>query len=289
MKKEEIKKVVRERYARVAKQSSPYGALGSTDMQSGTCCNASASPCCSGSASAQTISRAIGYSEEELGSVPDGANLGLGCGNPLALASLKKGETVLDLGSGAGFDCFLAADRVGKKGKVIGVDMTPEMLEKARENARKGDYKNVEFRLGEIENLPVADSSVDVIISNCVINLSTDKTRVFQEGFRALKPGGRLMVSDIVLLKELPDAIKDSVTAYVGCVSGAMLKEDYLKAVKAAGFREVKILQETAFPIDCMANDPTALAIIKDAGLSLQKVKEAASSVLSIKVSGVKP
>jgi arsenite methyltransferase len=289
MKKEEIKKVVRERYARVAKQSSPYGALVSADMQSGTCCNASASPCCSGSASAQSISRAIGYSEEELGSVPDGANLGLGCGNPVALASLKKGEIVLDLGSGAGFDCFLVANKVGKNGKVIGVDMTPEMLEKARENARKGDYKNVEFRLGEIENLPVADSSVDVIISNCVINLSTDKKRVFHEGFRALKPGGRLMISDIVLLKELPDAIKDSVTAYVGCVSGAMLKDDYLKAVKAAGFRNVKILQETAFPIDCMANDPTALAIIKDAGLSLQKVREAANSVLSIKVSGVKP
>jgi arsenite methyltransferase len=288
MKKEEIKKVVRERYARVAKQSSPCGALVSADMQSGTCCNASASSCCSGSAAAQTISRAIGYSEEELGSVPDGANLGLGCGNPLALASLKKGETVLDLGSGGGFDCFLAADKVGKKGKVIGVDMTPEMLERARENARKGDYKNVEFRLGEIENLPVADGSVDVVISNCVINLSTDKKRVFQEGFRALKPGGRLMISDIVLLKELPDAIKDSVTAYVGCVSGAMLKEDYLKAVKAAGFRKVEILEETAFPIDCMANDPTALAIIKDAGLSLQKVKEAANSVLSIKVSGVK-
>jgi arsenite methyltransferase len=289
MKKEEIKKVVRERYARVAKQSSPYGALVSADMQSGTCCNASASSCCSGSASAQTISRAIGYSEEELGSVPDGANLGLGCGNPVALASLKKGETVLDLGSGGGFDCFLAADRVGKKGKVVGVDMTPEMLERARENARKGNYENVEFRLGEIENLPVADSSVDVVISNCVINLSTDKTRVFQEGFRALKPGGRLMISDIVLLKELPDAIRDSVTAYVGCISGAMLKEDYLKAVKAAGFRKVKILQETAFPIDCIANDPTAIAILKDAKLSLDKVKESLSSVLSIKVSAVKP
>jgi arsenite methyltransferase len=289
MKNEEIKKVVRERYARVAKQSSPYGALVSADMQSGTCCNASASSCCSGSASAQTISRAIGYSEEELGSVPDGANLGLGCGNPVALASLKKGETVLDLGSGGGFDCFLVADKVGKKGKVIGVDMTPEMLERARENARKGNYENVEFRLGEIENLPVADSSVDVVISNCVINLSPDKKRVFQEAFRALKSGGRLMISDIVLLKELPDVIKDSVTAYVGCVSGAMLKEDYLKAVKAAGFREVKILQETAFPIDCIANDPTAIAILKDAKLSLDKVKESLSSVLSIKVSAVKP
>jgi len=289
MKKEEIKKIVRERYARVAKQSSPYGALGSADMQSGTCCNASASPCCSGSASAQAISRAIGYSEEELKSVPQGANLGLGCGNPVALASLKKGETVLDLGSGAGFDCFLVADKVGKKGKVIGVDMTPEMLEKARENARKGDYKNVEFRLGEIESLPVADSSVDVVISNCVINLSTDKKRVFHEAFRALKPGGRMMVSDIVLLKELPDSIKDSVTAYVGCVAGAMLKDDYLKAVKAAGFRKVKILQETAFPVDFMANDPTAVAIAKSAGISLARMRDTANSVLSIKVSGVKP
>jgi arsenite methyltransferase len=275
MKNDEIRKAVREGYATVAKQSNP-------------CC-ATASPCCSGADLAQNMSKAIGYSEEEIASVPEGANLGLGCGNPIALASLKKGETVLDLGSGGGFDCFLAADRVGKKGKVIGVDMTPEMLEKARENARKGDYRNVEFRLGEIENLPVADNSVDVVISNCVINLSPDKKRVFQEAFRALKPGGRLMVSDIVLLKDLPESIKNSVTAYVGCVAGAMLKDDYLKAVKAAGFREVKILQETAFPIDCMANDPTALAIMKDAGLSLQKVKEAADSVLSVKVSGVKP
>jgi len=297
MKNEEIKKVVRERYARVAKQSSPYGALVNTDVQSGTCCGAPAAPdkasaassCCSGSASAQAISRAIGYSEEELGSVPDGANLGLGCGNPVALASLKKGETVLDLGSGAGFDCFLVANKVGKKGKVIGVDMTPEMLEKARENARKGDYKNVEFRLGEIENLPVADNSVDAVISNCVINLSTDKKRVFQEALRALKPGGRLMISDIVLLKELPDSIKESVTAYVGCVAGAMLKDDYLKAVKEAGFREVKILQETSLPIDFVGNDPASLAIIKDAGLTFSKVKDAAESVTSIKVSAVKP
>ena len=297
MKNEEVRKVVRERYAGVIKKSSPAGALVGADEQSGCCCGApaatkkasAATSCCSGSALAENISKAIGYSDEELASVPEGANLGLGCGNPIALASLKKGETVLDLGSGGGFDCFLAADKVGKKGKVIGVDMTPEMLERARENARKGDYKNVEFRLGEIENLPVADGSVDVVISNCVINLSPDKKRVFQETFRALKSGGRLMVSDIVLLKELPDSIKNSVAAYVGCVAGAMLKDDYLKAVKAAGFREVKILQETAFPIDCMANDPNAIAIIKDAGLSLQKVREAADSVLSIKVSAVKP
>jgi arsenite methyltransferase len=275
MKDDEIKKNVREGYARVAKQS--------------TSCCATASPCCSGADMAQNISRAIGYSEEELKSVPEGANLGLGCGNPVALASLKKGETVLDLGSGAGFDCFLAADRVGNKGKVIGVDMTPEMLEKARENARKGNYENVEFRLGEIENLPVADNSVNTIISNCVINLAPDKNRVFKEAFRALKPGGRLMVSDIVLLKELPASIKNSIQAYVGCLAGASMKDDYLKTIKAAGFRKVKVLEETAFPIESMANDPTALAIIKDSGLSLQKVKEAVDSVLSVKVSGVKP
>jgi arsenite methyltransferase len=274
MKDDEIKKTVREGYARVAKQSS-------------SCCASSAS-CCGGSV-AQDISRAIGYSEEELSSVPEGANLGLGCGNPVALSSLKKGETVLDLGSGAGFDCFLAADRVGKRGKVIGVDMTPEMLEKARENTREGNYNNVEFRLGEIENLPVADSSVDAVISNCVINLSPDKKRVFREAFRTLKPGGRLMVSDIVLLKELPEALRNSVQAYVGCLAGAMMKEDYMKSIKAAGFRKVKIIEETTFPIDYMANDPTAVAILKDSNLSLDKVKESLGSVVSIKVSGIKP
>ena len=275
MKETEIRKAVREGYAQVAKQS-------------GSCC-ASKTACCGGASVAESISRSIGYSEEELGSVPEGANLGLGCGNPVALASLKKGDTVLDLGAGAGFDCFLAADRVGKKGKVIGVDMTPEMLEKARENAQKGGYRNVEFRLGEIENLPVADNSVDVVISNCVINLSPEKNRVFQEAFRALKPGGRLMVSDIVLLKELPGSIKNSVEAYVGCLSGAIMKDAYLKTIKSVGFHKVKVLEESVFPIECMANDPTAHAIAKNAGASLGEVKDAIDSVLSVKVSGVKP
>jgi arsenite methyltransferase len=275
MKETEIRRAVREGYGNIAKQS-------------GSCC-ASKSICCSGARMAETISRSVGYSEEELSSVPEGANLGLGCGNPVALASLKKGDTVLDLGAGAGFDCFLAADRVGKKGKVIGVDMTPEMVEKARENAQKGGYKNVEFRLGEIENLPVADSSVDVVISNCVINLSPDKKRVFQEAFRALKPGGRLMVSDIVLLKELPDFIKNSVQAYVGCLSGAMLRDAYLKTMKTAGFRKVEVLDESVFSIECMASDPTAHALAKSAGASLDKMKDIIDSVLSVKVSGVKP
>jgi ubiquinone/menaquinone biosynthesis C-methylase UbiE len=235
------------------------------------------------------MSKAIGYTEEELGSVPDGANLGLGCGNPIALASLKEGDIVLDLGSGAGFDCFLAANKVGKTGKVIGVDMTPEMLDKARENARKGDYQNVEFRLGEIENLPAADNSIDVIISNCVINLSPDKRSVFDEAFRVLKPGGRLMVSDIVLLKELPDFIRNSIAAYVGCISGALKKEEYLGTITDAGFEQVEVLNEAVFPIEHIANDPSAQAVINKLKLPEEQVLDTANSVASIKVRGIKP
>jgi ubiquinone/menaquinone biosynthesis C-methylase UbiE len=231
----------------------------------------------------------MGYSEEEMKSVPEGANLGLGCGNPIALASLKEGETILDLGSGAGFDCFLAANKVGKNGKVIGVDMTPEMIEKARENAEKGNYDNVEFRLGEIENLPAADNSVDIVISNCVINLSPAKNRVFNETFRVLKPGGRLMVSDIVLLKQLPDFIRESAQAYVGCVSGAMIKNDYITAIRDAGFHEVKIIDEMSFPIECMLNDATAKEIMQKANISHEQVKEVGKSIRSIKVAGTKP
>lgn len=274
MKETEIKKKVREGYARIAKKGS-------------SCC-APTSFCCGGSLP-ETISKSIGYSEVELDSVPEGANLGLGCGNPVALASLKEGETVLDLGSGAGFDCFLAANKVGKTGRVIGVDMTPEMLDKARQNARKGKYDNVEFRRGEIEKLPVEDNYVDVIISNCVINLSPDKPAVFREAFRVLKPGGRLMVSDIVLLAELPDFVKESVAAYVGCLSGAMLKDDYLGAVKAAGFKDVKVIEEANFPIDCLANDPTAQVIMKEMKITPEKVKEIGQAVLSVKVQAVKP
>ena len=195
---------------------------------------------------------------------------------------------MLDLGSGAGVDCFLAAERVGKSGKVIGVDMTHEMIEKARENAEKGSYDNVEFRLGEIENLPAADNSVDVVISNCVINLVPDKKKVFQEAYRALKPGGRLMISDIVLLKELPDAIKSSVEAYIGCVSGAILKSEYLETIKAAGFKDIRIISEASFPLDCIMNDPTARSIIEGIKMPAEKVKEIASSVISIKVFAVK-
>jgi arsenite methyltransferase len=264
MKKEEIKKTVREGYAKVARQGC-------------SCCQPSQD---------KDISKRIGYSDEEMGSVPEGANLGLGCGNPVALASLKPGETVLDLGSGAGFDAFLAANRVGKSGRIIGVDMTPEMVDKARANARAGGYQNVEFRLGEIENIPAADNSVDVVISNCVINLSPDKKRVFGEAFRVLKPGGRLMVSDIVLLKELPDSIRQSAAAYVGCISGAMPKNDYLGEIKGVGFQEVSILDETLFPIDCIDNDPTARVTIDKSNANKEDVE---NSVASIKVQAIKP
>jgi arsenite methyltransferase len=222
MEQGEIRKAVRESYGEIAKNS-------------GGCCLPGAS-CGCGGGTVETISRGVGYSPEEMQTVPEGANLGLGCGNPVALASLRKGETVVDLGSGAGFDAFLAARAVGASGRVIGVDMTPEMIDKARGNARKGDYGNVEFRLGEIENLPVADRTADVMISNCVINLSPDKGRVFREAFRVLKPGGRLMVSDIVLLDRLSDALTESIEAYVGCVAGAVTKEDYLQAIREAGF-----------------------------------------------------
>jgi ubiquinone/menaquinone biosynthesis C-methylase UbiE len=167
--------------------------------------------------------------------------------------------------------------------------MTPEMLERARENSRKGNYTNVEFRLGEIESLPVADNSVDTVISNCVVNLSPDKKRVFAEAFRALKPGGRLMISDLVLLKELPDFIKNSIEAYIGCVSGAILKDEYLRVIKAAGFQDVKIVDEASFPTEFIVNDPTVKKIIENSKIPPEKVREVASSVISIKVYGVKP
>ena len=282
MKKEEVTKTVRTRYANVAKQSGSCGCSGTSAAQPTACCGSTRA------ATARDISKTIGYSDTDVNLVPEGANLGLGCGNPIALASLKEGEVVLDLGSGAGFDCFLAASRVGPQGKVIGVDMTPEMLDKARENVHKGNYQNVEFRLGEIENLPVADNSVDVIISNCVINLSQDKPKVFKEAFRVLKPGGRLMVSDIVLLADLPKEILTSVDAYVGCIAGASKKSDYLEAIRSAGFKEVKVVDETVFPTGSMSNGPIVKAIIEEAHIAPAQFKKIASSVVSIKVSGIR-
>ena len=205
----------------------------------------------------------------------------------MAIASLKEGETVLDLGAGAGIDCFLAANKVGKNGRAIGVDMTPEMLDKARENAAKGNYTNVEFRLGEIENLPVADNSVNVVISNCVINLTTDKSRVFREAYRVLKKSGRLIVSDIVLLKELPTAIKNSVAAYIGCVAGAILKDDYVAAIKAAGFQEIGVTDEMS--VKWIGDDAAAQAFTESLKIPPEELEKIASSIISVKVHGIKP
>jgi len=275
MKDSEIRKAVRKGYGSIAKQSN-------------SCCGSSSS-CCGTTVLADNISKRIGYTEEDLKAVPEGANLGLGCGNPIAMASLKEGEIVLDLGSGAGFDCFLAATKVGKDGKVIGVDMTPEMIEKARENSEKGSYGNVEFRLGEIENLPVADNLVDVVISNCVINLSPNKRRVFEEALRVLKPGGRLMVSDIVLLEAIPDAIKNSVAAYVGCIAGALMKDEYIGIIESVGFEDITVLEETSFPIECITGDSTAPTIMKDSEVTPDMLGNSARSVVSVKVSATKP
>jgi len=271
----DVKEIVKKGYAKIA-------------VQGGSCCGP-ASSCCGSADLTQNISRKIGYSEEEIKGVPESSNLGLGCGNPVALASLREGETVLDLGSGAGFDCFLAANKVGEKGKVIGVDMTPEMVKKANENAMNNNYGNVEFRLGDIEKLPVGDGSIDVVMSNCVINLSPDKGKTFQEAFRVLKPGGRLTISDIVLLQDLPDFIKDSIEAYVGCVSGAIKKDEYLQKMRSAGFQDVRVINETLFPVEIVADDPTVKEIIDNLGIRVDEARRIANSVVSIKVSAIKP
>ena len=223
--------VVREKYAAVA--------------EGGSCgCG-----CCGAEANDEAALAALGYTAEQRAAIPEGADLGLGCGNPIAHAALKTGETVLDLGSGAGIDCFLAAREVGETGRVIGVDMTPAMLERARANRAKVNVTNVEFRLGEIEHLPVADASVDVIISNCVVNLSPDKPQVFRDALRVLKPGGRLVVSDLVLTRPLGEKLQRDVDLYVGCVAGASLKQDYLQLMRDAGFRDVEIVQEHGYSV----------------------------------------
>jgi len=274
MKKEDIHKQVRTAYGQVAAR------------QGGCGCGAG---CCGTGRTAESVSLGIGYTEEDLEQAPEGANLGLGCGNPVALASLREGEVVLDLGSGAGFDSFLAAARVGPAGRVIGVDMTPAMLDKARENARRGGHTNVEFRLGEIEHLPVADSSVDVILSNCVINLSPDKPQVFREAFRVLRPGGRLMVSDIVLTAPLPKPLLESPLLYNSCVAGALAREEYLASIAGAGFAEITVEGETVFPLDLIVSGPELAGIISSLSPDGDERVSLAKSIVSIKVGARKP
>jgi SAM-dependent methyltransferase len=265
----EIRDQVRERYASVAKTGG---------MGIGTSCCGPAK---------ETVATHLGYTADDLASVPEGANLGVGCGAPLAHAALRPGETVLDLGSGAGFDAFLAAREVGSSGRVVGVDMTPEMLDRARRNAAAGGYANVEFREGLIEKLPLADASVDVVISNCVINLAPDKGAVFREAARVMRPGGRMIVSDIVLDAPLPPAIAASVAAWTGCVAGASLRADYLAAIRAAGLDDVEVVQELGFGEMALSMVPGELLdVARDAGIDVNAV---AGTVRSIKVRARKP
>ena len=237
MENEKVKEHVKKRYGEIAK----------------TDCSSCSSFCCSSSSCGtppQYVAWKLGYSPTDIESVPEESVLGLGCGNPVALASLKEGETVLDLGSGGGIDVFLASKKVGPQGKVIGVDMTKEMLDRAKTASLKHGYTNVEFRLGEIEVLPIEDASVDMIISNCVINLAPDKLKVFKESYRVLKSNGRLMVSDLVTEGELPEAIRRSFDAWAGCIAGALKKNDYLDKIKQAGFKNIKVVSAKPYTID---------------------------------------
>jgi SAM-dependent methyltransferase len=270
----DIKQAVRESYAGHA-------------IAGTSCCAPSAaggSSCCCGTQDTSSVSEELGYDPDDLAELPDGADLGLGCGNPLALLDLREGETVVDLGSGGGIDCLLAAKQVGPSGRVIGVDMTPEMLARARRNAAAGGYDNVEFRLGEIEHLPVADDSVDVVISNCVVNLVPDKGQVFADVFRVLKPGGRISVSDIVLLGEVPLAIRDSVDAYVSCLAGAILRDDYLALIKEAGFVDVTVEHARSFAVRDFVSEDLIAGLAAQTGATAAELEQAAAQFQSVSV-----
>ena len=261
---EELRETVREGYSRVAK------AAGDAPERK------------------NAQSRAIGYDEAQLDSVPEEANLGVGCGNPTAIDGLREGETVVDLGSGAGMDSFLAARAVGPTGRVIGVDMTDAMLEKARANAETLGLGNVEFRKGLIEALPIEDESVDVILSNCVINLSPEKERVWAEAHRVLRPGGRALVSDVVLEHALPDSILESTEAFVGCVGGASLRQDYLAVIEAAGFRKVEVVREACFGDLINLDDPQVQEVMQGLDLSLEEAEHHRKAVTSLSIRAIK-
>lgn len=272
---EEIHRMVRDRYGEIARRE-----VG-PDSSAGCC-----APTCCGSGP-ENVAEEIGYSEADLAAVPSGANLGLGCGAPLGVAALRPGETVLDLGSGAGFDAFLAAREVGGSGHVVGVDMTPEMLERARHNAEAGGYRNVEFRAGRIEALPVEDNSVDVVLSNCVINLVPDKAAVYREVARVLRPGGRMIISDVVLEASLPPAIADSVWALTGCVAGAALREEYLHTIAVAGLTDIEVVTDRGFGEVAMATVPAEL--LRQAEAAGIDVLGVARTVRSLTIRARKP
>ena len=278
----DVRDDVRKRYGQLATKSSE------------SCCSpapAQANSCCGGTPDTAQVpmSKLVGYSDDDLASLPEGADLGVGCGNPLAFSSVKEGDTVVDLGSGAGIDCFLAAQKVGETGRVIGVDMTPEMLTKARANAESGGYTNVEFREGVIEDLPLEDNSVDIVISNCVINLSPDKAKVFAEIHRVLKPGGKYFVSDIVLRGELPEIIKNSPAVYSACVSGALQKEEYIGISEMLGFQHIEVMSEAVYPLDALTEDPTVKGLMSELeGVSQDDFQKAADCVVSIKLTATK-
>lgn len=252
MKDEKIKDVVRATYSQIAERSQQ------------SCCSGCG---CGVSPSAQA--EAVGYLKEDLENVPEGAAMGLGCGNPIAIAELREGETVLDLGAGAGMDVFLAANKVGAKGRVIGVDMTREMIDRASAIAKSNGYENVEFRLGEIEKLPVDDGSMDTVISNCVINLSPDKSKVFSEAYRVLKPRGKLIVSDIVSEHQLPDGIREDPNAWAGCIAGALEQQEYLAKIREAGFRDLQLVPNGEF----YAEDVKSSEVVKLLSISVKAYK----------------
>ncbi len=273
----DVRSEVRKRYARTAAAGAGGCGCGDGRTASRSCCGTTTSP-----------SERLGYGKADLASIPEEADLGLGCGNPTAFAGLQSGETVLDLGSGGGIDCFLASRRVGPAGRVIGVDMTPQMIDRARAAAAQGEYGNVEFRLGEIENLPVADGSVDVVISNCVVNLSPDKPRVFREAFRTLKPGGRMHVSDIVLRGELPEPVRKSVAMWAGCVAGAMQEQDYLEAIRAAGFSDVQVVG-TKRAGDLFGVEQAGELLAEMPDLAPEELARLGGLVVSVEVEAQKP
>lgn len=288
---DDIRGQVREGYTKIA-QSGSWSAAQTQPKASSDCCGPSSGGGCCGPAtlSPEQLAAAIGYSQGELAATPDGANMGLSCGNPTALASLKPGETVLDLGAGGGFDCFVAGPKVGNTGRVIGVDMTPHMLSKARQNiasytAHTG-LNNLEFRLGEIEHLPIADASVDVVISNCVLNLSPEKPQVWREIARVLKPGGRVAVSDLALLRPLPDSVKADVEALFGCVAGAVLVEETRAMAAAAGLSDIVLTPKPEY-IDAMTNwqDPLYQKIVE----RLPAGCKPSDFITSLDVSALKP